>query len=122
VGEATASPTLLSSRRVRWAIAAVLFVVALGAVSRASFLNADTRQRNRSDIRAYIETHYAPAKVLSMERATVERHGDCRVGFFVVRTDIGSYWVMDNPLLARPATAEAMGELRDAHAKVVRCT
>jgi hypothetical protein len=121
VGEAPAFPTLLASRRVRWGIAAVLLFVAFGFVSRLSFLNADTRGGNRDDIREFIETRYAPAQVVEIERVTVEHHDDCLVGFFVVRTDRGSYWLMDNPLLARPATPEAMNALRDAHERVVRC-
>jgi hypothetical protein len=94
----------------------VLFVV-----SRLPFLNADTRGLHRGDVKAYVESRYAPAHVLEMHRVTAERHDGCLVGFFEVHTDRGDYWVMDNPLLARPATPAAMGELRDAHARVVRC-
>jgi hypothetical protein len=123
VGEAPrAFPTLLSSRRARWGIAAAVLVVGLGVMSRASFLNADTRGLHRKDIEAYVETRYAPAQVLEMHRVSVERHADCLVGFFEVHTDRGDYWVMDNPLLARPAWPAAMGALRDAHARVVRCS
>jgi hypothetical protein len=123
VGEAPrAFPTLLSSRRARLGIAAIVLLAVFAVVSRAPFLNADTRGLDRKDVEAYVESRYAPAHVLEMHRVSAERHEGCLVGFFEVHTDRGDYWVMDNPLLGRPATPAAMGALRDAHARVVRCS